>query len=523
MHPLSLLFILGSLARSMLFPVVLILLAALTSDAEPDSSRWFSYERILAVMFIPAALFSLIRYWSLRYRFGSGEIVVNEGILNRKERHIPYTRIQNIDITQGVLMRAFGVAEATVETASGTEPEARFKVLSLAAIDDMRQRVFSERHAAAATEGQIAGSDADLSAQGPPVANVTNGESETLAALSDVPSLVREEAPAYAATDNTILSIPTRELTLLGAFSGKGWVAIAALYGAANATIGWERLTQLFEKLPVPSFQGDQAILAVAVTIGISFVALTLLSILFTISTFHGFTLRRDGAELRTQLGLFTRRTSTVPRQRIQILHLERRWWMRLCGRAAIRVETAGGTEGQAAAGRQWLVPIAKLRGLQDVLLEANEQAGVEDLDWQQIHPRTLARCLRVQTALVVAITTTVLLATQSFWALLGLSVLPFSWYATLANLRYRRYAVTDHTIVYRDGWPRRRVSVLPFNKIQAVATTQSPFDRRWRMATLHIDTASAGGITVPYLPPEIAAALRERLQHEAAHTLFRW
>ena len=47
------------------------------------------------------------------------------------------------------------------------------------------------------------------------------------------------------------------------------------------------------------------------------------------------------------------------------------------------------------------------------------------------------------------------------------------------------------------------------FNRIQTIRLDQSPFDRRWSMATLSIDTAAAGPaehkIRIPYLSEDFA------------------
>jgi len=56
---------------------------------------------------------------------------------------------------------------------------------------------------------------------------------------------------------------------------------------------------------------------------------------------------------------------------------------------------------------------------------------------------------------------------------------------------------------------------------------TQSPFDRRHRMASVRVDTAGAADashrVDIPYLPVETATALFGQLGTAAARTVFRW
>jgi membrane protein YdbS with pleckstrin-like domain len=53
----------------------------------------------------------------------------------------------------------------------------------------------------------------------------------------------------------------------------------------------------------------------------------------------------------------------------------------------------------------------------------------------------------------------------------------------------------------------------------------QSPFDRRWRMASISADTAGGGShrITIPYLPLEEARTAFDDLGVRVNETAFRW
>ena len=68
---------------------------------------------------------------------------------------------------------------------------------------------------------------------------------------------------------------------------------------------------------------------------------------------------------------------------------------------------------------------------------------------------------------------------------------------------------------------------VAPFSKIQSVVSSTSPFDRRYGMASLKVDTAGAArvghSIDMPYLDAAVAMSLMNRLYEEAGQTAFRW
>ena len=71
------------------------------------------------------------------------------------------------------------------------------------------------------------------------------------------------------------------------------------------------------------------------------------------------------------------------------------------------------------------------------------------------------------------------------------------------------RYARTENGVAYRSGIFNRKTSMTFFEKIQTLRIDQSPFDRRWNMASLSVDTAAAGPanhrIEVPYLEESFA------------------
>jgi putative membrane protein len=69
---------------------------------------------------------------------------------------------------------------------------------------------------------------------------------------------------------------------------------------------------------------------------------------------------------------------------------------------------------------------------------------------------------------------------------------------------------------VFRGGWLRKHWRFAEVRKLQALDWRQSPFDRRWGMATLHFDTAGANGmdppLAIPYLPEDVARRLYDEL-----------
>jgi putative membrane protein len=256
--------------------------------------------------------------------------------------------------------------------------------------------------------------------------------------------------------------------------------------------------------------------------------AARVLSVAWALYTLWGFRLTRRGDDLRAEHGLLTRVSKTIPRHRIQVLTTREGLLHQLLGRAAVQVQTAGGAEGEEASpGRLWLAPLIRAERVDDIVREAFPDVDMAAAPWQSVSPRARTRLLRATIGLLLP-----LIATGAY--LLGgwvvpLAALALAVAATQIGLVVRRtaWALAPGTVLFRSGFWVRRTSLARFSKIQSVVLSESPFDRRHRMASVQIDTAGAGGlghsIAVSLLDAPVARGLEERLFREAAQADFRW
>ena len=169
----------------------------------------------------------------------------------------------------------------------------------------------------------------------------------------------------------------------------------------------------------------------------------------------------------------------------------------RLFTRAALRVDTAGGhTEQQVRSQRQWLAPIVRLDALSALI--------------------------------VAALVSLVFVALLGWWTVAAVAALA-AWtvVATKRHVASLRWAISDNAVAFRSGWLWSFLTVAPLAKIQAVSLHQSPFDRRYGMASVLVDTAGGHDaphrVSIPYLPHEVARSLCDRLVATTATTAFRW
>lgn len=80
-------------------------------------------------------------------------------------------------------------------------------------------------------------------------------------------------------------------------------------------------------------------------------------------------------------------------------------------------------------------------------------------------------------------------------------------------------YAERDHDLLVRHGLLVRRLSIVPYARIQFVDVTAGPLERAFNLATVQLHTAAAASdARVPGLPPVEASRLRDRLTALGEH-----
>ena len=552
LHPLSWVFTAAQFAKGFIVPALLLLVA----------SGGGSYELWGGLFIGPVIAAALVQYRVYRYRLAADEMVVRDGILTRTERHIPYERIQNIDLVQNPLHRLCRVALVRVETASGTRPEAVMRVLSLDAVAEMHARVFAGR--SATEDGTGAGGEA-VAAAWPGGSGVTDGAegqaggpgAPARAAATGEAAGGQAEAPASAGgpRDRLLLRVPTGELVKLGVISNKGMVVVAAALGllaqgrpdgdfvepvlrtaADRLPLGpaAEWLTGLRMANPVLT-----GVLLAVTLVAAALVLLRVLSVAWFLLQLHGFTLTRRGSDLRADYGLLTRVRRTIPTGRIQSLTATESPLHRRFRRQSLELRMVGGAASTdddvdfdpssdgGKAESQWLAPMVATAHVSHLLRQVLPEVDLAGVAWRRLAAGARRRILVRGLAVAAALT---LLATLPAgpW---GLALGPPAALAALVHARrwvaHAAWAVTAWGVLFRSGWWTRRLAIVPLARIQTVGLGESPFDRRHRMASVRIDTAggAASGYTIaiPYLEKAVAADVARRLYAEAGERLFRW
>jgi membrane protein YdbS with pleckstrin-like domain len=96
---------------------------------------------------------------------------------------------------------------------------------------------------------------------------------------------------------------------------------------------------------------------------------------------------------------------------------------------------------------------------------------------------------------------------------LLAAAIAALAYRFLLARYRAWGYRERDDDLLVKRGCLLRRVSVVPYGRMQFVDVTSGPFERSFQLATVRLHTAAAAtDARIPGLDEAEAARLRDRL-----------
>ncbi|MDT5031370.1 MAG: uncharacterized protein QOC94_1541 [Actinoplanes sp.] len=147
-------------------------------------------------------------------------------------------------------------------------------------------------------------------------------------------------------------------------------------------------------------------------------------------------------------------------------------------------------------------------------------QPWPDTVAWRAVSPKLITVELIGRTAVnligLAALLVGWILARHWLWLFaMAVAVVFAIWRAvvTVRAVKAWGYAERDNDLLVKHGLFVRRLSIVPYARMQYVDVTAGPLERAFHLATVQLHTAAAASdARVPGLPPEEAARLRDRL-----------
>jgi putative membrane protein len=530
LHVLSPVFFAGGHVRR-LWPLALLLAAR---------RQWW----LLALGALLLLAWSTIEWLRRTYRLEGGALRLEEGVLARKLRAVPFDRIQQVELVRKPLHRLLGVARLRVETAGGgSAAEVDLDVITVDEAQGLRSSLLRAKAQAGARPGAAASGAAASGAAGaagsgaagaagsgaagavdgrahpePGSATLPVGGPHAPVGGSGAPAEVEAAAPP---AERVLLRLRLAEVMLAGITGSRAAAALVVLGPLTQAT-DWfpgldDWLLRRFDPEAVTPTT-PAAFLAVAVLAAAVWLGLAALS---SIVTDYGFTLARVGDDLVVRRGLLERREAVLPLARLQVVRIEESLLRRALGLASIRIQSAGRTGGGDQTANRLAVPVLPRTQVNRVLGELlGGAAPIPPL----LAPPPAARRRAVTRAVVLmavvvavaavplsVLTALDVLAVPAALALAAVPLLALAVVGGLAAYRSLGHAAGERFLYARAGVAIRVLTVVPVAKAQSGSVRTSPFQRRAGLATLHVDIA--GGGPAPQVHDESGPRAEDLLQ----------
>ena len=474
LHPLSWLFVLLLQLKQFALPLIILLF----------TGRGDRYELWPLVGVAVLAVYSIFQYFTYHYRVFGNELVVRSGVFQKTVRHIPFSRIQNVSITQNILHRIFNVAEVKLEAAGGVTPEAQMRVLSLGDAHELEALIRSHVNVAS-------------------IAMITENST----------------------SDQEVLhQLTVVDIVKLGLINNRGMVLIGAAVGVMFQTgndmmgdfikTGFNFMFGWSESLHMGATSKALGMLFAVI---LFLVLVRIFSVVLALLQYYDFSLSRLGRRLTVQRGLVSRLRSSLPQRRIQAYGLFESWLHRRFKKRSLKVDSAAGAalneEGKSPL--RDLVPLATPAEMDNLIARflGNEQWPIQT--WHELHQDAWKREFLIP-AFFILVAGIGGAAFYSFYTALILLLIPVLLLRAKVWSAHAAFAHTEHLIAVREGWLSREWRFAEISKLQGLSLREGILDRRFGMASLYLDTAGAPAMSsafrIPYLPREQANILMAQL-----------
>lgn len=453
---------------------------------------------IPALLLLHMANVAIFWWWWIRFRWkiSGTAILIESGILERKHRTIPFDRIQDVSIEQGLLARVMDVAKVGLETGAATGKDGegiKLDAISMPQASALRETIRAWR----------VGSNP---------------------ATTDAPVLPGHEP------DQVLFTLTPRNLFLAGIFN----FSLAAL-GLVGAMATWLDDFIAFDITKTEDWDrllDETGILAWADThrwlVGMG-LALTLLlvglvtGLVRTTLANWDFRLSLGPRAFRRTRGLTTRTDVAITLSRIQAAIvttgiIRRRWGWHALWLQSLASDSAAGSSHQ-------VIPFATLEDIDTVLAVTGTPRPPEKTEW---HVPPLLAQVASNISIATASGIIGLLATSlGHWeGTAGMVLAAAIVVLTPFLARTHRWADDGTRLYIWRGWLSPRLTIIPFTSVQSADLRQGPLLRHLGCVRFRLGIPGEslqGTHAIKAIPLFLALDLRRRiLSTRSTHTRTR-
>jgi len=389
-------------------------------------------------------LTGVLSWYRFTYRVEDGELRIEHGLFVRKKRYIPFERIQSLDITEGILQRAFGLVKMKVETAGGSKTENAEAVLTAIKKEEARQI------------------------------------HDFLVSVKNSKRRDEFEEEVIPISESIIYRLSLGDLLLLASTSGGVGVVISAFvafFFQFEEIIPHEKVYKEVEHFIA------NGVIFVSIVVFLGFLLAWVISVIGMMVKYANFTLKKVDQDLIITRGLLEKRQMTIPLKRIQAIRISENVLRQPLGRGAVYIESAGGSALNEEGSKVLVLPLIKKQDIAKTL-----EPFLEDYPFRpkfnKLPPRALSRYLVRGVVIVVPVAITVSYFFRPWGYISLLFILPsLIWSA----LKYKDagWAIEKDFLVLRYRTFVKNTVLMRKEKVQSLTARKSFYQKKKRLATI--------------------------------------
>lgn len=465
--------------------------------------RWVAPAILLFILLsLGAALISWLRF---SWRVDEDDIAITSGVFSRNHRTIPFDRIQDVNIEQGLFARMLGLAKVTLETGGGSSDEQEGALDSIALEDAQALRDHIRAHRSLIAAAAIPGESGDT-------ASAVLPHGRLLLAMTPqrlfVAGLFNFSLAIIAVLFGVLQTFD--DVLPFDPFEPQVWIDFANRFGLEQWVMAHQWLTAI---------GGLVALLLLGMLTGI----------VRMVMTNWGFRLERTERGFRRTRGLTTRTDVVIPAARVQGAVVTSGLIGRRFGWHSLALQSLA-SDGKDDADHV-VAPFATLAEVDAILAELGlERAGLEEAPhrrdevWQDVHPVAATGWLVMAViALGIAIAALMGLADQiagaGRFAASSVAAVPLGLcllFLLLGWLDWRahRWTFDGRLLHIVSGALTRHHHVLPARNVQSADVSIGPVTRRAGAGslTLGVPGGKSGEHAIPAMALPLARVLRAQL-----------
>ncbi len=434
------------------------LLISLMFKKTNDESRIWEYTAMLIPVL--ALIAAVIRYRFFKFYINDKQqLVVQQGMFNRKQIILPLEKVQAVNVQQQWLHRLANLSELTFDSPGSTGQEAKI-TLTTPQANALKQYILTVKNL-----GYVATSE---TIQQPEI------KTNRLYDLDPV-SLIKLGLTAnHIETFFIVLAFGYSLLQNIKTASSDYYnqsVDLLSGYVVYKSVLGVLIIT----------------LFVIAVSVIISFVR--------TVLQYANFSIASVGNRFQIRTGLINTKEVLVPFSKVQYISWRANWLRTKAKLYLLQFHSIG--QLQVKEKQKVKVPLTRLEYLPQMLAYYHPLLAT-DTTAVQVHPAYVTRkYILVILPLLLVILTVAYFNAFFYWALVLLVYNTVSIYLFRQKFALR---FNEQALYIQRGSFGNDELILLWHKIQSVSIKQSIYQRKNKLASVHIHTAG-GSINIPYIP----------------------